>query len=99
MPKQPVVVSTRVPGRRPLDRCAGCGFTTLVVEQGESASPLPDGLCDDLRMSGGERDRYALALSDGEIQRYRFMAQGAREREAHWWQLAGITEGVCVLDL
>ena len=100
MPKQPVVVSTRVPGRRPLDRCAGCGFTTLVAGQGVSATSLPDGLCDDLRMSGGERrDRYALALSDGEIQRYRFMAQGAREREAHWWQLAGITEGACVLDL
>ncbi len=27
------------------------------------------------------------------------MAQAAREREGHWWQLAGITEGACVLDL
>ena len=50
-------------------------------------------------MSDGERGRYALALSDGEIQRYRFMAQAAREREAHWWQLAGITQGASVLDL
>ncbi len=50
-------------------------------------------------MSDGERGRYALALSDGEIQRYRFMAQAAREREAPWWQLAGITDGACVLDL
>lgn len=50
-------------------------------------------------MSDGERGRYALALSDGEVQRYRFMAQAAREREAQWWQLAGITDGACVLDL
>lgn len=50
-------------------------------------------------MSGAEPGRYALALSDGEIQRYRFMAQLAREREAQWWQLAGIAGGACVLDL
>ncbi len=50
-------------------------------------------------MSEGEHGRYALALSDGEIQRYRFMAQAAREREAQWWQLAGITDGASVLDL
>lgn len=46
-----------------------------------------------------EQGRYALALSNGEILRYRFMAQGAREREAHWWQLAGIKNGARVLDL
>jgi ubiquinone/menaquinone biosynthesis C-methylase UbiE len=50
-------------------------------------------------MSDGQHGKYALALSDDEIQRYRFMAQAAREREAHWWQLAGIAEGACVLDL
>lgn len=50
-------------------------------------------------MSDGERGRYALALSEGEIQRYRFMAQAARESEAHWWQIAGITDGATVLDL
>lgn len=50
-------------------------------------------------MSDDDRGRYALALSDGEVQRYRFMAQLAREREAQWWQLAGITDGASVLDL
>lgn len=50
-------------------------------------------------MSGPEPRRYALALSDGEIQRYRFMARAAREREAEWWHLAGIREGARVLDL
>jgi SAM-dependent methyltransferase len=50
-------------------------------------------------MSDAEHGRYALALSDEEIRRYRFMAQAAREREAHWWQLAGITDGAVVLDL
>ena len=50
-------------------------------------------------MSGPGPARYALALSGGEIQRYRFMAQLAREREAHWWDLAGITGDARVLDL
>ncbi len=50
-------------------------------------------------VNSDERGRYALALSDGEVQRYRFMAQLAREREADWWQLAGITDGATVLDL
>lgn len=50
-------------------------------------------------MGDGDLGRYALALSDEEVQRYRFMAQAAREREAHWWQLAGITDGADVLDL
>lgn len=50
-------------------------------------------------MSSDERSKYALALSDGEIHRYRFMAQRAREREAEWWALAGITDGARVLDL
>lgn len=50
-------------------------------------------------MGDREVGRYALTLSEGEVQRYRFMAQLAREREEHWWQLAGITEGARVLDL
>ncbi len=50
-------------------------------------------------MSDDQHDRYALELSDGEIQRYRFMAQAARANEERWWQLAGITDGACVLDL
>jgi ubiquinone/menaquinone biosynthesis C-methylase UbiE len=50
-------------------------------------------------MGTSEFGRYALALTDGEILRYRFMAQSAREREAHWWSLAGITDGARVLDL
>ena len=50
-------------------------------------------------MNGGEHSRYALALSDGEVERYRFMAQLARDREAHWWQLAGITDAAPVPDL
>ena len=50
-------------------------------------------------MGDPERGRYALALSDGEVERYRFMAQLARECEDHWWRLAGITEGAHVLDL
>ncbi len=50
-------------------------------------------------MGDGELGRYALALSEGEVQRYRFMAQAAREGEAHWWQVAGISDGANVLDL
>lgn len=50
-------------------------------------------------MNENEQSRYALALSDGEVLRYRLMAQSAREREADWWRLAGIKSGACVLDL
>ena len=39
-------------------------------------------LCGNAAMRSDGRDRYALALSDGEIQRHRLMAQSAREREA-----------------
>lgn len=50
-------------------------------------------------MADRELGRYALSLSDDEVQRYHFMAQLAREREDHWWQLAGIADGARVLDL
>ncbi len=42
---------------------------------------------------------YVLALSDGEVNRYRLMAKRARELEAADWTLAGIVEGATVADI
>lgn len=42
---------------------------------------------------------YALRLSDGELVRYRMMAQRAREQEADLWELAGLTPGARVADV
>ena len=42
---------------------------------------------------------YSLALSDGEIERYRFMAKIARETEAAEWRVAGFEPGARVADI
>ncbi len=42
---------------------------------------------------------YALRLSDAEVARYRFMAQGAARIEREQWTVAGITEGARVADV
>ena len=42
---------------------------------------------------------YTLTLSDAEVQRYRLMAQIAKDSEADIWQLAGITTGARVGDI
>jgi SAM-dependent methyltransferase len=46
----------------------------------------------------GER-RYALELSEGEVERYRMMADRARADEADLWELAGIGPGARVADV
>jgi SAM-dependent methyltransferase len=46
----------------------------------------------------GER-RYALELSEGEVERYRLMAERARAEEADLWELAGIGPGARVADV
>jgi SAM-dependent methyltransferase len=43
--------------------------------------------------------RYALKLDDAEVERYRGMAEAAREAEADVWELAGIVPGVLVADV
>ena len=42
---------------------------------------------------------YALALSDAEVARYRFMAQEAARDEADQWAAAGVVEGAQVADV
>jgi SAM-dependent methyltransferase len=42
---------------------------------------------------------YALAVSDEEVQRYRFMAERARIDEADHWRRAGIRPGAVVADV
>src|SRR4051794_22809910 len=42
---------------------------------------------------------YSLALSDLEVERYRFMAQMARAGEADLWEHAGIAEGASIADV
>lgn len=42
---------------------------------------------------------YSLALSEGEIGRYRFMAQVARQTEAEQWVKAGFVPGANVADI
>src|SRR3954471_19051036 len=42
---------------------------------------------------------YSLALSDIEVERYRFMAQVARAGEAALWDRAGIVEGATIADI
>lgn len=42
---------------------------------------------------------YTLTLSDAEVQRYRMMAQIAKDSEADIWQLAGISTGARVGDI
>jgi SAM-dependent methyltransferase len=42
---------------------------------------------------------YSLALSDGEVERYRFMAKIARETEATEWRVAGLEPGARVADI
>ncbi|MGZ4681569.1 MAG: methyltransferase domain-containing protein [Acidimicrobiales bacterium] len=46
-----------------------------------------------------DRPSYSLALSDQEIERYRFMAQMARSVEADLWARAGIGEGAAIADV
>jgi SAM-dependent methyltransferase len=43
--------------------------------------------------------RYALALDEAEVGRYRMMAERARRAEADLWELAGITAGARVADV
>jgi SAM-dependent methyltransferase len=48
----------------------------------------------------GPGDRgYALALDEGEVTRYRLLAEQARAAEADLWELAGITPGAEVADV
>jgi ubiquinone/menaquinone biosynthesis C-methylase UbiE len=42
---------------------------------------------------------YSLALSDQEVERYRFMAQRARSGEAELWERAGIVGGAAIADV
>lgn len=42
---------------------------------------------------------YTLRLSDEELRRYEFMAQGAADEEAAHWALAGIVPGAHVADV
>ncbi|HYO34653.1 MAG TPA: methyltransferase domain-containing protein [Geodermatophilus sp.] len=42
---------------------------------------------------------YALAISDDEVERYRFMAERARVDEAEFWERAGIRPGAVVADV
>ncbi|HEU5420356.1 MAG TPA: hypothetical protein VFV41_21895 [Streptosporangiaceae bacterium] len=42
---------------------------------------------------------YALSISDIEVERYRLMAEMARELEADAWKLAGIVPGAVVADV
>ncbi len=42
---------------------------------------------------------YSLALSDQEVERYRFMAQRARSGEAALWERAGIVGGAAIADI
>ena len=46
-----------------------------------------------------ETPRYALALSDAEIARYRMMAEMARADEAAEWDRAGIIAGARIVDI
>jgi SAM-dependent methyltransferase len=46
----------------------------------------------------GER-RYALRLDEGEVERYRMMADQARAAEADLWELAGVVPGARVADV
>jgi ubiquinone/menaquinone biosynthesis C-methylase UbiE len=43
--------------------------------------------------------RYALRLDEGEVERYRMMAEQARAAEADLWELAGIRPGARVADV
>jgi SAM-dependent methyltransferase len=47
----------------------------------------------------GGGGRYALALDEVEVERYRLMAEQARASEAALWRLAGIVEGAYVADV
>lgn len=42
---------------------------------------------------------YSLALSEAEVERYRFMAQVARRTETEQWAAAGLTSGAHVADI
>ncbi|MGY1702580.1 methyltransferase domain-containing protein [Geodermatophilus sp. SYSU D00766] len=42
---------------------------------------------------------YALAVSDEEVERYRFMAERARSDEAELWERAGVVPGAVVADV
>src|SRR5690349_1447845 len=46
-----------------------------------------------------EGQAYSLVLSDIEVERYRFMAQVARDTEAALWARAGIVEGASIADV
>jgi SAM-dependent methyltransferase len=46
-----------------------------------------------------DRPQYSLALSEQEVDRYRYMAQVARETEAAQWELAGIKPGARIVDI
>jgi SAM-dependent methyltransferase len=50
-------------------------------------------------MTGAEQDQYALRLSPVELERYRMMAEVARESEADLWDTAGIRPGAVVADV
>lgn len=43
--------------------------------------------------------QYALQLSEGELARYRLMAEGAARREADLWRAAGVVQGAVVADV
>lgn len=44
-------------------------------------------------------DEYALQLSPAELERYRMMAEAARQAETELWRLAGIVPGAAVADV
>jgi SAM-dependent methyltransferase len=50
-------------------------------------------------VSATDEGRYALRLDEGEVERYRMMAEQARAAEADLWELAGIGPGARVADV
>jgi SAM-dependent methyltransferase len=50
-------------------------------------------------VSANGEERYALRLDEGEVERYRMMAEQARAAEADLWELAGIRPGARVADV
>jgi SAM-dependent methyltransferase len=52
-----------------------------------------------LRMVDTGTDKYALQLSPAELERYRMMAEAARQAETQLWELAGIVSGATVADV
>lgn len=71
---------------------------TVVVDSA-TADDSAGNLAYRLRMVDRGTGQYALHLSPAELERYRLMAEAAREAETDLWQLAGIVPGATVADV